>query len=62
VRFELPSRYAHFQSVTLRVASWDLSRVYLADPKTGAILCRLFPLDKHKNAQGHRAARDLPPP
>jgi len=42
----------------VRAASWDLSHVHLADPKNGAILCRLFPLDKHKNAQGKRASRD----
>lgn len=60
VRFEVPSRYGHFQQVHLRVASWDLSQVHLADPHTGTILCRLFPLDKHKNAQGHRAARNGP--
>jgi putative transposase len=60
VRFEIPSRYAHFQWVSLRVARWDLSHVYLSDPTTGAILCRLFPLDKHKNAQGERAARSSP--
>lgn len=60
VRFEIPSRYAHFQWVSLRVARWDLSQVYLSDPATGAILCRLFPLDKHKNAQGQRAARSSP--
>jgi transposase InsO family protein len=57
VRLEVPSRYGHFQRVTLRAASWDLSHVYLADPKTGAILCRLYPLDKHKNAEGRRAAK-----
>jgi putative transposase len=34
-----------------------LSLVHLADPKTGVILCRLFPLDKRKNAQGERAAK-----
>ena len=56
-RFEVPSRYAHFQRVPLRVASWDLSRVHLSDPKTGAILCRLYPQDKHKNAEGLRAPR-----
>lgn len=60
VRFEVPSRYGHFQQVQVRVASWDLSQVHLADPHTGTILCRLFPLDKHKNAQGHRAARNGP--
>jgi transposase InsO family protein len=71
VRLEIPSRYSHFQRVSLRAASWDLSRVYLADPKTGLILCRLYPLDKHKNAEGRRAAKvsavgtpsaPLPPP
>ncbi len=31
--------------------------VYLADPKTGAILCRLYPQDKKKNAEGLRAPR-----
>jgi putative transposase len=41
----------------VRAAFWDLSQVHLADPKTGAILCRLFPLDKRKNAQGERAAK-----
>ena len=57
VRLEVPSRYGHFQRVTLRAASWDLSHVYLADPKTGVILCRLYPLDKHKNADGRRALK-----
>lgn len=60
VRFEIPSRYAHFEWVSLRVARWDLSHVYLSDSTTGAILCRLFPLDKHKHAQGERAARSSP--
>lgn len=60
IRFEIPSRYGHFQQINVRVAAWDLSQVHLADPKTGTILCRLFPLDKHKNAQGHRAPRTGP--
>jgi putative transposase len=60
IRFELPSRYGHFERVTVRVASWDLSRVFLADPHGGAILCRLYPQDKIKNAQGQRAARTSP--
>src|SRR6516165_3707680 len=60
IRFEIPSRYNHLQHLSLRAAFWDLSHVYLADPKTGAILCRLFPLDKHKNAQGQRAAKGSP--
>ena len=48
------------ERLSLRAAFWDLSHVYLADPKTVAILCRLFPLDKQKNAQGQRAAKGSP--
>ena len=64
VRFEVPSRYGHFSRLHLRVAAWDLGHVSLADPTTGAILCRLYPLDKTRNAQGHRAPRQaiLAPP
>lgn len=54
VRFEVPSRFRHFERVTLRLASWDLSRVTLVDPRTGAALDRLYPLDRHKNADGRR--------
>ena len=54
IRFELPSRYRHLKRVTLRYASWDLSHVYLADPQSGNIICRLYPQDKHKNAQARR--------
>jgi putative transposase len=53
-RFELPSRYRHLDRVTLRRASWDLSWVHLVDERTGAILCRLYPLDKAANADGRR--------
>lgn len=56
-RFEIPSRYGHLIELSVRVASWDLSHVHLADPKTGVILCRLYPLDKQKNADGRRAVR-----
>jgi len=53
-RFELPSRYRHLDRVTLRRASWDLSWVHLVDERTGAVLCRLYPLDKAANADGRR--------
>jgi len=68
VRFEIPSRYGHFPAITLRYASWDLSTVYLTDPKSGAVLSRIYPLDKQRNAQGQRARRasgpdsSAPPP
>ena len=63
LRLEVPSRYAHFRKLHLRYATWDLSHVHLADPISGAILCRLFPLDKARNAQGKRARRQaiVPP-
>ena len=44
----------------MRYASWDRSRVHLCDPKTGVVLCRIYPQDKQKNAQGVRAPRDKP--
>ena len=59
-RYEVPSRYGHLDSLRVRYAAWDLSQVYLCDPTTGAVLCRIFPLDKHKNAQGRRALREGP--
>jgi transposase InsO family protein len=60
VRLEVPSRYGHFPRLALRAASWDRSHIYLADPNTGAILCRLYPLDKQKNADGRRARKASP--
>jgi putative transposase len=57
IRFEVPSRFGHLPELWLRYASWDLSTVYLADPKTGAVLCRIYPVDKTKNAEGRRAPR-----
>jgi len=53
-RFEVPSRYRHLDRVTIRFASWDLGFVYLIDDRTGAMLCRLYPLDKARNADGKR--------
>lgn len=57
IRFEVPSRFGHLPELWLRYASWDLSMVHLADRKTGAILSRIYPLDKRKNAEGLRAPR-----
>ncbi len=57
-RFEIPSRYRHLGVVNLRYARWDLTRVDLMDPHTGAILCAVKPLDKAANADGQRRALD----
>ena len=57
IRFELPSRYRHFAKVTVRYAIWDLSYVYLTDGRSGQVLTRLYPQDKHKNADGRRRSK-----
>jgi putative transposase len=53
-RFEIPNRYRHLETVYLRYARWDLSRVDLVEPQTDTILCPLYPLDKAANADGMR--------
>lgn len=65
-RFEIPSRYHPLAVVHLRYARWDLARVDLVDPATGAVLCPITPLDKAANADRSRrprapAALDLSP-
>ncbi len=54
-RFEIPSRYRQLKRVWLRFARWDLGRVWLVDPiEKHKALCRLYPLDKARNADGRR--------
>lgn len=53
-RFEIPSRYRHVERIAVRWAEWDLRQVYLVDDRSGAVLCRLFPLDRAHNAGGER--------
>jgi putative transposase len=55
----VPNRYRHLTTLEVRFADWDLSLVHLVDEPTGAVLCRLFPLDKTANASGQR--RSLEP-
>jgi hypothetical protein len=54
VRYEIPSVYRALTHLRLRVARWDLSSVDLVDPRSGAHLATLLPLDKTKNADGKR--------
>jgi transposase InsO family protein len=54
VRFEIPGRYRHFRDVVVRYARWDLGRVDLVDPRTGATLAPIYPLDRTANADGQR--------
>ena len=60
VRFEVPSRFRHFHYLYVGYQSWDLTRAYLLDQRTGTLLCQICPLDKHKNADGHRRSLQLP--
>jgi len=53
-RFEIPARLRHLSVLHVRYARWDFSRVDLVDPRTGAILCAIQPLDKAANADGQR--------
>ena len=53
-RFEVPSRYRHLERLVVRFARWDLAHVYLVDERTSAVLCRLLPLDRARNADGLR--------
>ncbi|MAF17778.1 MAG: IS481 family transposase [Marinomonas sp.] len=54
VRFEIPSRFRHFQKLHVRYARWDLSSADLVDQRTGALLAVMHPLNKVKNAEGRR--------
>ena len=60
VRYELPTRFGHLHTVTLRSPSWDKSQMTLVDPKTGGPVARILPQDKTKNASGLR--RTIEPP
>lgn len=58
VRFEIPSRFRHFERVRIRYAKWDLSHVLLIDDQTERSLARVLPLDKAGNADGRRRKLD----
>ncbi|MCJ7604018.1 MAG: DDE-type integrase/transposase/recombinase [Desulfobulbaceae bacterium] len=60
VRFEVPSRLRHFKQLQVHYQGWDLSRVWLVDPRTGDEIAQIHPQDKTKNTQGKR--RTLSPP
>ena len=60
-RFEVPSRYRHLERVAVRYARWDLRRVHLVDARSERVLCRLFPQDKARNADGLRRSREPTP-
>jgi transposase InsO family protein len=61
-RFEIPSRYRNLETVHLRYARWDLSRVDMVDPRNDQILCAIHPLNKTANASGNRRRFESPGP
>jgi len=61
IRYELPVRFAHLNTVILRSPGWDKSQMTLIDPNTGAPLAHLLPQNKTRNASGLRRAVQLPP-
>jgi len=54
----VPSRFRHLDRLWVRYARWDLARVDLVDPRTGALLSPLHPVDKAANADGRRRPLD----
>lgn len=54
VRFEVPQAYAHLRELHLRYARWDRSCADIVDPRSGAILITIYPLDKARHADGRR--------
>jgi len=57
-RFEVPNQYRHVSRLDVRYAAWDLTEVHLADERLDKLLCRVFPQDKAKNANGLRRSLD----
>jgi transposase InsO family protein len=53
-RFEIPATYRALTRPVVRYATWDLTYVYLVDERTGAVLTRIYPLDKVGHADGRR--------
>ena len=60
VRFEIPSRFRHFQRLHIRYRNWDLSKAWVVDHKTNTQLADIYPLDKSDNSNGAR--RTMIPP
>jgi len=56
VRFEIPSRFRHFNRLDIGYQSWDLSLAHLIDKRDGKLLTTVFPQDKVKNANQQRRA------
>ncbi len=56
VRFEVPSRFRHFDRLHVRYQSWNLSHAWLVDERSSTLLAKIYPQDKIKNSEGARRA------
>jgi len=54
VRFEVPSRFRHFDRLHIRYQSWNLSHAWLIDERSSTLLAKIYPQDKTKNSEGIR--------
>jgi putative transposase len=54
----VPNQYRHLARLDVRYAAWDLTQVHLVDERLGQVMCRLFPQDKARNADGLRRSLD----
>ena len=48
------------EGLSVRDARWDLGYVHLVDARADKLLARVFPLDRSKNASGHRRLIERP--
>ena len=60
LRYEIPSRFRVLEKLHVTYARWDLSFVHIVDQRTGAPLCRIYPIDKQANADGRRRVIEDP--
>lgn len=54
VRFEVPSRFRHFDRLHIRYQSWNLRHAWLVDERDSTLLAKIYPQDKIKNSEGRR--------
>ena len=54
VRFEVPSRFRHFDRLCVRYQSWNLCHAWLVDERDSTLLVKIYPQDKIKNSDGLR--------
>lgn len=59
-RYEVPGRFRHLQRITIRYARWDLSHVFMVDPRNSKVICQIYPVNKVLNAEGKRRVIETP--